>query len=173
MWISLYSSTRRRGRIRLRTVVFVTNLSIIQQIGKVQIEVSSQLTLDDRALTNVRQIYTCRAVKMTFPAFRLLALTTLTRALPYNFRTYFLTKRDFKETFTYLKGLLQHPTRPCILLCLVMGPQPFPKRFPHRVRSSASYFNFHCRLVFSRSAAAYVFFLVFPSLLSFLLSILQ
>ena len=97
----------------------------------------------------------------------------MTCALPYNFRTDFLTKRNFKETVTYLNGLLQDPTRPCILLCLVRGPPPFPKRFPHRARSSASSFNFHCPLVSSRSAAVYVFFLVFPSLLSFPVSILQ
>jgi hypothetical protein len=174
VWINLHSSTWGRDRIRLRNVVFVTNFTIIQQMGNVRIGVSSKLTLHNTAMTKVRHKWAHVQTSIWhFLSLLLLALRTLTCALPYNFRTDFLTKRNFNETLTFLKGLPQHPTRSCILFCLVMGPQPFPRRFPHRVRSSASSFNFHCRLVSSRSAAAYVFFLVFLSLLSFHLSILQ
>ena len=56
---------------------------------------------------------------------------------------------------------------------LQTDPSPLPKRVLHTVRPSASSFNLRC-LVFSRSSVAvYVFFLVFLSLLSFLLSFLH
>ena len=110
----------------------------------------------------------------------LLALATLTCALPHNFRTGFLTKRYCKETSKNLNGLLQHSMRSVhavtraavcstsrVLLCFGKCPQPFPKRAPHTVRAIGSSFNFHCSLISSRSSSrVYVFFLVFPSLLS-------
>jgi len=54
------------------------------------------------------------------------------------------------------------------------GPQPLPKLVLHRLRSSASSFHVQHPLFSLRSStAAYVFFLIFPSLLSFPLSFLQ
>jgi hypothetical protein len=59
-------------------------------------------------------------------------------------------------------------------VCLTTGPLPLPKRVLHRVRSSASSFNFPYLLFSSgHTVAAYAFFLVFPSFLSFLLTFLQ
>jgi len=54
------------------------------------------------------------------------------------------------------------------------GELPVPNPVLHRVRSSASSFNFQYPLVsFSSSSRHSVFFSVFPSLLSFLISFLQ
>ena len=58
--------------------------------------------------------------------------------------------------------------------CLMTGQQPFPTRVLHRLRSNASSPHLHHHLFSLRSSTeAYLFFLIFPSLLSFPLSFLQ
>jgi len=53
-------------------------------------------------------------------------------------------------------------------------PQPPPKRVLHIVQSSALFFHLQNPLFsFSHSVAAYVFFLVFPLLLTFPQSVIQ
>ena len=60
------------------------------------------------------------------------------------------------------------------VVCPMTGPQPLAKRVLHRVRSSAASFNFRYLLVSLRfPVAANIFFLVFPSLISFFPSFLQ
>ena len=60
------------------------------------------------------------------------------------------------------------------IVCLMTGLEPLPKRVLHIVQPSASSFNFQYPLLSLRSStAAYIFFLVFPSLLFFPRSFLQ
>ena len=59
-------------------------------------------------------------------------------------------------------------------VCLATGPQHLPKRVLHRLRSSATSFNSQYHVFSLRfPVAAYVFFFVFPSFLSFPVSFLQ
>ena len=54
------------------------------------------------------------------------------------------------------------------IVCLTTGPKTPPKRVHHRLRYSVSSFYFQYSLdSLSHSVVAYVFFLVFPSLLPF------
>ena len=52
------------------------------------------------------------------------------------------------------------------VICLPTCPQPLPKLIPHKVRYSDPSFNLHYPIFKVHPVAAYVFFLVFPSLLS-------
>ena len=59
-------------------------------------------------------------------------------------------------------------------VCLMTGQQPVPKRVLHRLRSNASSSHLqHPLFSLWSSIEAYLFFLIFPSLLSFPLSFLQ
>ena len=101
---------------------------------------------------------------------------------------YVLCCTDFRETYkcrtAMFSYLLHHrmshklvsifTTLLHSVVCLTTGPQPLTKRVLHTVRSSASAFNLQYSLVsLTSSITTYVFFLVFPSLLSRLLPLLQ
>jgi len=60
------------------------------------------------------------------------------------------------------------------VVCLMKGQQPLPKRVLHTLRSNASSSHLQRHLSSLRSSTeAYLFFLIFPSLLSFPLSFLK
>jgi hypothetical protein len=82
----------------------------------------------------------------------------------------------FIMQFTYFKTdmLLCFPWFIHSFSNMTRGPQPFPKPVPHTVLTTASYVNFKSALFPLISfSSSYVFFLVFPSLSSFLISFLE
>ena len=95
---------------------------------------------------------------------------------------YVARKQYFSKYFTMTDdGFLWRPKRVALhhsfhyVVCPTTGPQSLPKQVLHSRRSSASFFSISYILCFSqgRPAAYNVFFLAFPSLLSFPLNSLQ
>jgi hypothetical protein len=97
--------------------------------------------------------------------------TNLLATRKYRFISIFLTVH-FKYTHSKLRLVAKSIIHSAVRL--TTGPQPLPKPVLHTVRSSA-YYSIYSILSYhsGHPIAAYVFFLVFPSPLSFPLSVLQ
>ena len=86
-----------------------------------------------------------------------------------SFPCHFEIPCSFSLSLTASSHCLRHCDQ--CTVCLPTGPQPLPKPVPHKVRSTASSFNFS--FPSDNPAAPHAFFFAFPSLLSFPLYFLE